>query len=175
MENEPNKTPDPNTEQPNGTLDDALAEIKRLKETTVSRDKYDQVRDENKRLLEEFVNGDFSGRGTPQPEAAPQDLKKLAKDVMRGHRNNVDYARAALAYRNEMIKQGNGDPFLPVGERAEREDADAEKAQRVADALQYAIERADEAKNPAVFTDTMQYIMRDPPGIDAILAARRAK
>jgi hypothetical protein len=176
MEDETKKLPheEPGEPGPEGgtTLEYALTEIARLKKETVSREKYDQMRDENKRLLEQIVNGDIGTAGTPAPEP-PKDLKKLAQEVMRTHRYNVDYAKAVLAYRDEAIKQGKDDPFLPMGERAERDDQDAAKAQRVADGLRYAIERADAEKNPAVFTDTMQYIMRDQPGIEAVLAARR--
>lgn len=173
MEEEGKKTPEEGAEST--TLEDALIEIARLKKETVSREKYDEEREYNRKLLDQIVNGSFDGNpGTPEPKPKP-DLEKLAKEVTRGHRTNVEYARAVLAYRDAMIEQGKGDPFLPLGERAERDDKDAEKAQRVADALRYAVERADEAKNPEVFTDTMQYIMRDPPGINAIMAARRAK
>ena len=68
-----------------GTVDDMtedyLAAINELKQNTVDRQKYDQLKAENKKLLESIVNGqEIDIRKAPQQRS----VEELRKDLFSG-------------------------------------------------------------------------------------------
>lgn len=156
------------------TLEEALAEIEKLKETSVPREEYDKERENNRTLLKKIVDGRYDEEEDEDPDPEPVDLKKAAKAVTSGNLPNLEYARRALAYRDACIEQGKGDPFLPIGEHAERASTDAGKADRVAELLRHCVEYADEAGGDnEVFTNELTRHLVDPPEVLALLATRR--
>lgn len=139
------------------TAVDYLATIKQLKENTVERSKYDQLRAENKKLLENIVNG--------QPIEQPSQVenKPTIEDLRDGLFNkdntNLEYITQALELRKQLIESGQPDPFLPYGKQIMPTDEDMRTAERVANVLQECVDYAE--GDSQVFTNELQRRMVD--------------
>ena len=55
------------------------------------------------------------------------------------------------------------DPFIPVGRQIQASETDKASAQRVADGIQYCIEKSE--GNAALFTSYLQQITVEPPEV----------
>lgn len=135
---------------------DYVAAIKELKENTVSKDQYEKVKDENKRLLQSLVNGE-----TIKQEVEPIDIKKLRSELY-GSENefsNLEYWEKVLQLRKAVIDAGGKDPFLPYGKNIIPTDEDIATANRVADVVSDCIEYANGDSD--VFTNELQRVMID--------------
>ena len=129
---------------------DYIAAIKELKENSVDRSKYEQLRAENKKLLDSIVNG------TPV-EVKVEDKKsieELRAAYLKEDQSNLEYITNTLALREAIIAEGKPDPFLPIGEQIMPTDSDIATAQKVADVLQECVDYAE--GDSAVFTNELQ-------------------
>ena len=129
---------------------DYITAIKELKENSVDRSKYEQLRAENKKLLDSIVNG------TPV-EVKVEDKKsieELRAAYLKEDQSNLEYITNALALREAIIAEGKPDPFLPIGEQIMPTDSDIATAQKVANVLQECVDYAE--GDSAVFTNELQ-------------------
>lgn len=133
------------------TAVDYISAINELKQKTVDRSKYDELRAENKKLLESIVNGQ-------QIEIAQQEPKKtvdeLRKDWLNPDATNLQYIDNALKLREALMAEGKPDPFLPVGKQILPTDEDVACANKVASVLQECVDYAE--GDSAVFTNELQ-------------------
>lgn len=131
---------------------DYLATIKELKENSVDRQKFEQLKAENKKLLEAVVNGQSAE--APKVEVV-ESIDDLRQDLFNGEQNlsNLDFASKALELRKQLIAKGEPDPFLPVGEQISPTDFDIQTAQKVADILQECVDYAE--GDSGVFTNEL--------------------
>ena len=132
------------------TTQDYIDAIKTLKQNSVDRSKYDELRAENKRLLQAVVNGQ---PGEEQVEEKPVDLNELRRALTK-EQTNLEYITNALKLREAVINQGGEDPFVPVGSKYTPTAADYERANRVATVLQEMVDEAD--GDPQVFLNEYQ-------------------
>ena len=116
---------------------DYVAAIKELKEKTVSKESYQKLREENKKLLQSLVNGEQI-----QAEVEKPDINELRKELFNEDSNidNVTFISKALELRTALIENGEPDPFLPVGKRITPTDEDISAANRVATVLQECVD-----------------------------------
>ena len=84
-------------------------------------------------------------------------MDALRHDILSGELSNLEYAEKVVALRNELIAQGQRDPFLPYGKDVYPTMEDEAEAQAVADALEDCIEAAN--GDSAIFTNELQRIM----------------
>lgn len=119
---------------------DYIAAINELKQNSVDRSKYDQLRADNKRLLDSLVNGQQIE--LPKAEEKP-DINELRKAAFKEDQSNLEYVSNALKLRSALIESGQPDPFLPCGEKTLPTDADVATAERVANVLQECVDLAD--------------------------------
>lgn len=146
------------TEQENsvtGTVDettqDYIDTIKNLKENSVDRSKYEQLKADNKRLLDAVVNGQTVEAPSAKPEV---DIDALRNKLFKTEeQTNLDYCANALALRNALIEKGEADPFLPSGSKTLPTDEDRATAQRVADVIQECIDYAE--GDSSIFTNEL--------------------
>lgn len=134
---------------------DYLATIKELKENSVSRQDYDKLVAENKKILGLYVDG--QGVDNKQEAEAVPTINELREDLFgpQGEGiSNLEFAQKALLLRKQLIDKGEPDPFLPIGKQISPDDADITAANRVASVLQECIDYA-EGDN-AVFTNELQ-------------------
>lgn len=127
-------------EQVEDTTVDYLAAIKELKQNTVDRSEYDKLKAENKRLINEVVNGQVV-----DVEAKPQhrDVNEIRDELFNNEHSNLDYVKLALELRGALMAEGKPDPFLPMGAQIAPTPEDEAKAEKVAQVYQECIDYAD--------------------------------
>lgn len=131
---------------------DYIEALKTLKQNSVSKEQYQKVKDENKRLLNSLVNGE-----SIQVEKEKEvDISKLRKELFSqdADLNNVDFISKALELRTALIEKEGIDPFLPVGKKITPTEEDISTANRVATVLQECLDYAD--GDSQAFTNELQ-------------------
>lgn len=138
---------------------DYIAQIRELKNNTVSKESYDAMLEENRKLLNSLVNGQQVSTETAKNEKPDIDglRKKLFSED--AQLSNLDYCKTALELRDALIEDGQTDPFLPFGKNAAITDDDIKASNEVAMALRHCIEYAD--GDSRVFTNELQRILVD--------------
>lgn len=135
---------------------DYLAAINELKQNSVDRSKYEELRAENKKLLNSIVNGQ-----TVEVESKPEirDVAEIREELFNHEHSNLEYVKLALELRSALIAKGEPDPFLPVGKQISPTRQDEEVAERAAQIYQECIDYAE--GDSAVFTNELQRRTRD--------------
>lgn len=147
---------DKEIEQPQDDVD-YVEIIQQMKQTTVSKDKYDRLAEDNKKLMKALANGE-------QIEAEPPkgpDVDALRKDLFNvdSQHTNLEFITKSLELRQALIDAGEKDPFLPWGQKITPDESDIATAERVADVLQQCVDYAD--GDNLVFTNELQRRMID--------------
>lgn len=154
MEPENNQSVSQQEEVNTGAEIDPIEALKEIKKNSVPRSEYDRVVAERNKIFAAYANGERE----EQPEKqTPVDVDALRKDILSGELPNLEYAEKVIALRNELIAQGQRDPFLPYGKDVYPTMEDEAEAQAVADALEDCIEAAN--GDSAIFTNELQRIM----------------
>lgn len=130
---------------------DYIEAIKTLKQNSVDRSKYDELKAENKKLLDSIVNGQ-----TVEVENQPQyrDVNVIRDELFNHEHNNLDYMKLTLELRNTLIAKGERDPFLPYGANIAPTAEDIEKAEKCAQIYQECVDYAD--GDSKLFTQELQ-------------------
>lgn len=136
---------------------DYLNTIKELKQNSVDRSEYDKLRAENKRLLEDFVNGKFNG--TEEQEETHRKIEDIREDLFNHEHSNLDYVKLSLELRDALIAEGQPDPFIPTGKQFNATREDAEAAENVANIYRECVEYAD--GDSGVFTNELMRRTKD--------------
>lgn len=142
---------------------DYIEAIKELKRTTVSKDQYEKVVEDNKKLLNAVLN-DQVVEGEPKKvtvEELQNNLKQYKKDLANAQENgmsNLEYVDKALKYRETALALGLQDPFVPNSPTGP-DDNDFKTAQKVADRLKETVEKSN--GNPSVFRNLFEELVRD--------------
>jgi len=139
-------------EQVEDMTPDYLTAIKELKQNSVDRSKYDELRAENKRLLDAVVNGQTVESEVAKPKESIDDLRH--KLFSNEEQTNLEYITNVLKLRKALIESGKEDPFVPQGSKYNPTQADYEKANRVAQVLQEMVD--DSNGDPHVFLNEYQ-------------------
>ena len=131
---------------------DYITAIKELKENSVPKNKYDALKEENKKLVKALVNGEEYSTGQ---EDSNVDIDKLRENVfIKDNPTNLQYITNVLALRDALIEEGYEDPFVPQGTQITATDADRAMAEKVASAFKEMVEIAD--GDPNVFLNEYQ-------------------
>lgn len=136
---------------------DYVEVINTLKANSVAKDKYDKLKDENKRLLDSLVNG----QQVEAPNTPKVSNDELRKDLFTKKLSNLEFVEKTLQLRQNILEEKGEDIFAPDGPQFSFTDEDKRDAQRVADALQSCVDVAD--GNSAIFTNELQRILKDTP------------
>ena len=140
---------------------DYLAAIKELKENSVDRSKYDELRAENKRLIDAVVNGQPGQEEQVVSKHTKEEIDDLRNELFNSPRelNNLEYITKAMELREALMENGEPDPFLPVGKQISPTRDDIEGAEKVAQVYKECIEYAD--GDSEVFTNELMRRTRD--------------
>ena len=135
---------------------DYIEQIKKLKENSVSKDDYDKLRLDNKRLIDALANGtQLEGKVEPKISAVDKINELRTKLFSKGSNlNNLEYCKTAIELRDALIENGERDAFLPFGHNVLATDSDYESAERVANVMKECIDYAD--GNDDIFTNELQ-------------------
>lgn len=137
---------------------DYIAEIQKLKESTVSKEQYQKLLEDNKRLIQSLASGE---RGEAEGASAGATREELRKELSNPeYMTNLKYVTTALEFREKIMESGGNDPFLPIGTHARATAADREAAERVAAVMQECVDAAD--GNDGVFTAQLMARTYDP-------------
>lgn len=126
--------------------------LQQLRETTVPKETYEKLKEENKQLLQTLVEGGTIEQTEEQKESVEDLRKKLFSQD--GNLNNLDYISAVLDLRDALLTEGKPDPFLPWGKNTVPTREEVEQAERVASVFRECVEYAD--GDNSVFTNELQ-------------------
>lgn len=136
--------------------EDYIEAIKKMKENSVPKEKYEALKNENKALIEAMVDGkEIQIEG----EVEKKSIEELRKNFFKEDQTNLEVAQNTLALREAIMEQGGQDPFLPFGATAQITQADIDGAEKTAEYLAHCIEVAD--GNPDVFNTEFQRGLKD--------------
>ena len=125
---------------------DYIAQIKNLKENSVSKDDYNKLKADNKKLIDALANG-TQVEGVVEPKvSAVEKINNLRKELFGSESNSMndlEMVSKMLELRKEIIDNGGTDPFLPKGHKVRITDNDKECANRVARVLTECVEDAE--------------------------------
>lgn len=160
MEDETVKTDVSASQQTNVEIDGNhyIEAIKEMKANTVDKEAYLKLQAENKQLLDAYINGQEIDAGSQkEPDV---DIDTLRKHILSEDCTNLDYISSALKLREEIIKKGGKDIFLPNGKNIKPSKEDVESVERVVDCLSHCVEEAQ--GNDEIFTLELQKHLNDP-------------
>ena len=136
---------------------DYIEVINNLRANTVSKDKFQKLKEENRRLLDTLVNGNQ----VEAPNTPKETNEELRKDLFTKKLSNLEFVKKTLQLRQNILDEKGEDIFAPDGPQFSFSDEDRRDAQRVADALQSCVDVAD--GNSSIFTNELQRILKDVP------------
>lgn len=128
--------------------------IKNLKENSVSKEEYQRVLKDNKQLLETLMSGGQIETPKPGKEEIDKSINDLRKQIKtRDNMTNLDFTKAALELRQQVLERDGGDIFVAPGRKYSPTKDDYVAAQRVADIFQECVDEAD--GDPSIFTNAI--------------------
>lgn len=133
------------------STEDYLAAIKELKQNTVDRQEYEKLKAENKRLINEVVNGQVVD---VEAKSSHRDPDAIREELFNNEHTNLDYIKLALELRSSLMAEGKPDPFLPMGAQIAPTAEDVDKAEKAAQIYQECIDYAD--GDSKLFTQELQ-------------------
>lgn len=136
---------------------DYIEAIKEMKQSSVSRESYDKLKSENKKLIDALV----SGKEIDMPKEEKPDINELRKKLFNSNDicSNLEYIENSLKLRKAIMDEGGRDPFLPTGDRVETTAEHYETAEKVATVLQECVDFAD--GDSGIFTAELQRRTKD--------------
>jgi hypothetical protein len=131
---------------------DYVTAINELKNNTVSKEQYNKLKGENKKLLDALVSGNTIEQPVQKPKADINELRKklFNKD---GQLTNLEFIETSLELRDALMDAGEPDPFLPIGSRVTPTPDEARIAENVAEIYRECIDYAD--GDSEVFTNEL--------------------
>ena len=135
---------------------DYIEQIKNLKENSVSKDDYNKLKADNKKLIDALASGtQVEGVVEPKVSAVDKINELRTKLFSKGNNlSNLEYCDTALKLRDALIENGERDSFLPFGHNVIATDSDIETANRVANVMRECIDYADGDSD--IFTNELQ-------------------
>lgn len=143
------------TESQIDTNQDYISALNEMKKNTVSKEAYDKLRADNKKLLDTIVSGQSLEQTEVKQEVDVDALRKELFGKSRRDLSNLEYVDKALQLRKALMEKGEQDPFvMKAGRTSSPEAEDFKKAERVASVLQECVDIAD--GNDSVFDNEFQ-------------------
>ena len=134
---------------------DYIEQIKKLKESSVSKDDYNKLKADNKKLIDALANGTQVDVVESKVSAVDKINECRKKLFSKGSNlDNLEYCKTAVELRDALIENGDRDPFLPFGHEVVATDSDYESANRVASIMKECIDYAD--GDSGIFTNEIQ-------------------
>ena len=150
MENEENRT----QEQESFGAEDYINSLNEIRENTVSKDEYNRILEDNRKLADALAKGDYGNEGDKVEPVNLDELRKSLFSPDSQRKTNLQYFTEVLTLRNAVIEQGGKDPFLPYNREYVANEQDVADADRIASVLQECIDYAE--GDPQVFNVELQ-------------------
>lgn len=122
-----------------------LDTINELKRNSVSREEYDKVRNENKTLLENIVNGRTLDAAAEEETPTPTIQELSNKISGEGHEDllDLDFITSLCDLRDALMERDGVDYAAPTGSQYSADYNDKLTSQKVHDAFRHCIKVAD--------------------------------
>lgn len=133
---------------------DYIDQLSQIKETMVSKDEYQKILDDNRKMANALANGIDYGNEKKKEPADIDELRQKLFAPENQRKSNLQYFAEVLALRDALIEAGEQDPFLPFNREYIPNQQDADDADRIANNIQECIEYA--AGDPHVFNVELQ-------------------
>ena len=119
--------------------------INQLKATSVPRNDFDKIRDENKKLLEALVNGKTEESASAEAPAKPsiQELRNKAYGKGSENLSDLEYVTTVLDLRDALLEEEGVDHMIPAGKKYSPDLNDQHCAQKAYEALRHCVDVAD--------------------------------
>ena len=135
--------------------------IKNLKATTVSREEYERVMNENKTLANALATSPAKSTDDEEVELPTDEYidglrKKLFK--INSGISNREYIKTTLDLRDALISRGERDPFLPVNKEYIDNPSDMAAVNNLANGLREIVEYA--GQDDALFNSELKRVCR---------------
>lgn len=119
--------------------------INQLKASTVSREQYDKLRDENKTLLESLVNGKTTETSSTEETSklSARELSDMLSKMSKDGTPNLEYIATSLQYRDAYIEEFGKDPWALTGKDSQPTQQDYIEMEAQAQSLKQLVEIAD--------------------------------
>lgn len=135
------------------TAADYLTNLQQVKDTMVSKDSYQKLQAENKKLADALMSGNFMTE-EPKEKVDIQALRNKLFAPNSKTTTDLEMWTDMLTLRDAVMEAGEQDPFLPYNHDYIATAEDHDTAQRVADNIRECIEYAD--GDAAVFKNELQ-------------------
>ena len=136
------------------TAADYLANLRALQDNSVSKEQYNKILKENKRLAQALANGDFGNNEQSNTRTIPS-VDEARKKLFTGRKKtDLQYFSEVLDLRDAVLASGGRDPFLHTDPDYIPTEQDKATAERVATNIREAIDYAE--GDPALFRQEMQ-------------------
>lgn len=139
---------------------DYINNLNALKQTTVSKDEYNKVVSENKRLADALMNG-YSLES--KKEEKPIDIAELRKELFSNKykkTTDLEFFTKVEELTKGIEQAGGVDPFLPVSKDYVPTGEDIERAERIHSVIRECIDYAQ--GDPQAFTNELQRRCNQP-------------
>lgn len=142
--------------------DNYIETIQKLKDNTVSKEEYDTLLSDNKKLLDAIVSGQTSAINQPKEEPEKVDIQALRNELYGGRYEgtDLDYMTKVLKLRKAIMDTGAPDPAVCNGVKTTATEADYENCDRVCNRLQEIVDYAN--GDPAVFRNEFMRVVNLP-------------
>ena len=135
--------------------------IKNLKATTVSREEYDRVMNENKTLANALATSPAKSTDDAEVELPTDEYidglrKKLFK--INGGLSNREFIKTSLDLRDALMARGERDPFLPVNKDYIDNQSDMAAVNTLANGLREIVEYS--GNDDALFNSELKRVCR---------------
>ena len=147
---------------------DQIADLKKqMDENMISKEDYDKLLKEHKKLLNDYVNR------RPAPKVEDKETRKaseVAKELIKIKNRDItnrDYIAKTLEYREAHLKEFGTDPFTDFGQNGPQKPTD--DTNMVASTLKTLLE---ENPSPVDFRIKLNSVLQDDPQLMAKLRKR---
>lgn len=158
MANDTNTTIDT---QDTNQYQEYIDQINELKSNSVSRTEYDKIKEENRTLLSNLVNGNYPTATEQTPAEEKESLDDLRNRIFNDPKSDLEYVAGILEIRDRVMAEGGKDPFVNDNGRYHATEEDWRAGERLAEGLKHCVEVADGSND--VFIQEITRITRDTP------------
>ena len=150
--------------------EDYLEIIKEMKKNSVSKEDYDKLREENKKLLSSLVNGEDVEIDSAEEETQ-DDNKRSREEIIKSinevnktlfcednSMTNLECAEKIIQWHDDMIELTGNDPFENTGDKFIASDSDKTSPKRTYEYLKNCVEQSQ--GDPTAFNVAFQAGLR---------------
>jgi len=129
--------------------------ISELKASTVPKEEYKKLEEQNKQLLDAIING--NGVHDEHEESSHESsIEELQRDLYidKKKMTNLEYWSKTLLLRRKLMEQGETDPMTPAGHKVQATATDYLTAENVANGIQECIDAS--GGDPELFNSELR-------------------